>query len=88
MSNAYTTKNYIAHGGDEWVIGGKLTFLPGAVIEGGDFGEAGEGNIAQLPYIANSQATNVAGELQCAAGRAAGCRADGGRDRRHGERAY
>ena len=61
MSNAYTTKNYIAHGGDEWVIGGKLTFLPGAVIEGGDFGEAGDGNVVQLPFIANSQATNVAG---------------------------
>lgn len=32
MSN--TARNYHAHGGSEWVIGGKLTFLPGAVVEG------------------------------------------------------
>ena len=30
------THNYFAQGGNELVIGGKLTFLPGAVIEGGD----------------------------------------------------
>ena len=29
------THNYFAQGGNELVIGGKLTFLPGAVIEGG-----------------------------------------------------
>jgi len=28
------TRNYHAHGGDEWVIGGKLTFLPDATVEG------------------------------------------------------
>ena len=28
------TKNYAAHGGNEWVIGGKLTILPGAQVEG------------------------------------------------------
>ncbi len=28
------TKNYAAHGGNEWVIGGKLTILPGAQLEG------------------------------------------------------
>ena len=33
MSN---TKNYFAHGGNELVIGGKLTFLPGATVEGGE----------------------------------------------------
>ena len=33
MSN---TRNYMAHGGDELVIGGKLTFLPGAVVEGAE----------------------------------------------------
>ena len=32
MSN---TRNYMAHGGDELVIGGKLTFLPGATVEVG-----------------------------------------------------
>ena len=31
---SYTTKNYAAHGGEEWVIGGKLTILEGAVVEG------------------------------------------------------
>lgn len=30
----YQTKNYTAHGGRETVIGGKLTFLPGATVEG------------------------------------------------------
>ena len=33
MSN---TKNYFAHGGNELVIGGKITFLPGATVEGGE----------------------------------------------------
>ena len=28
------TRNYHAHGGNEWVVGGKLTILPGAVVEG------------------------------------------------------
>ena len=31
MSN---TKNYFAHGGNELVIGGKLTFLPSATVKG------------------------------------------------------
>ena len=26
----HTARNYHAHGGSEWVVGGKLTFLPGA----------------------------------------------------------
>lgn len=30
----YTTRNYQAHGGNEWVIGGKLTFLETAETEG------------------------------------------------------
>ena len=36
------THNYFAQGGNELVIGGKLTFLPGAIIEGGDdlFGQS------------------------------------------------
>ena len=32
---SYQGKNYRAQGGDEWVIGGKLTFLQGAEITGG-----------------------------------------------------
>ena len=59
MSN--TTKNYHAHGGSEWVIGGKLTFLPGATVEGGDglFDGAGDG-FAVMPNQAASEATTVA----------------------------
>ena len=30
----YNCKNYTAHGGNETIIGGKLTFLPGAQVEG------------------------------------------------------
>ena len=32
--NKYQPRNYTAHGGKETVIGGKLTFLPGAEVEG------------------------------------------------------
>ena len=31
-----STRNFHAHGGNEWVVGGKLTFLPGAVVEGAE----------------------------------------------------
>jgi hypothetical protein len=34
MSDTYNTRNYAAHGGVEWVIGGKLTVLEGATVEG------------------------------------------------------
>lgn len=34
MSNTYNTRNYAAHGGGEWVIGGKLTILEGAEVTG------------------------------------------------------
>ena len=54
------THNYFAHGGNELVIGGKLTFLPGAAIEGGDdlFGLSEP--VAQIAYIADSEATTIA----------------------------
>ena len=32
----FSTRNYFAHGGNELVIGGKLTFLPGATVEGAE----------------------------------------------------
>ena len=32
MANTYNTKNYFAHGGEQLVIGGKLTFLEGAEV--------------------------------------------------------
>lgn len=48
-----------AHGAKS-VIGGKLTFLPGATIEGGDdlFGQSE--SAAQIAYIADSEATTIA----------------------------
>lgn len=58
---SYTTSNYMAHGGNELVIGGKLTFLPGATIEGTDtLSEALSDSSPKLPYIANSTASTVA----------------------------
>lgn len=36
MSDTHVTRNYFAHGGNELVIGGKLTFLTGATVEGGE----------------------------------------------------
>ena len=55
-----SARNYFAHGGNELVIGGKLTFLPGATIEGGDdlFGQSEP--VAQIAYIADSEATTIA----------------------------
>jgi len=34
MSETYNARNYAAHGGGEWVIGGKLTVLEGATVTG------------------------------------------------------
>ena len=48
-----------AHGAKS-VIGGKLTFLPGATVEGGDglFGQSEPA--AQIAYMADSEATTIA----------------------------
>jgi len=56
-----TTRNYHAHGGNEWVVGGKLTFLPGATVEGAE----GVLNLPAaaatiLPNLPASEATTVA----------------------------
>lgn len=55
-----SARNYFAHGGGELVIGGKLTFLPGATVEGGDdlFGQSEPA--AQIAYMADSEATTIA----------------------------
>ena len=53
------TRNYHAHGGGEWVIGGKLTFLPGATIEGAE-GLFDVPISAQIPSIPASTATTMA----------------------------
>ncbi len=47
MANTYNSKNYAAHGGEEWVIGGKLTFLEGAEVE--NFPGGGGGGSYTLP---------------------------------------
>ena len=47
MPNTHITKNYMAHGGGELVIGGKLTFLDGAEVE--NFPGGGGGGSYTLP---------------------------------------
>lgn len=54
-----STRNYHAHGGNEWIVGGKLTFLPGAVVEGAE-GLFDPTPAAKLPFVAESEATTVA----------------------------
>ena len=57
----HTARNFHAHGGAEWVIGGKLTFLPGATVEGAEgLFDLPHGGESSLPYIADSEATTVA----------------------------
>lgn len=55
-----SARNYFAHGGGELVIGGKLTFLPGATVEGGDdlFGQSE--SVPQAAYVPDSEATTIA----------------------------
>ena len=54
MPDTHNTKNFMAHGGNELVIGGKLTILPGAVVEGLDGGGGGGGNGYTLPAATTS----------------------------------
>jgi hypothetical protein len=62
------TRNFHAHGGNEWVVGGKLTFLPGAMVEGlrealaaGESEEMGGAQTpSQVPHIPDSTATSAA----------------------------
>ena len=61
MSENRSTKNYFAHGGNELVVGGKLTFLPGATVEGAEglFDLPSGADGASLPFLADSTATTV-----------------------------
>ena len=61
MSDAHNTRNYFAHGGSELVIGGRLTFLPGASVEGADglFDLSTGCGVAQLPALPDSEASTV-----------------------------
>ena len=54
MPDTHNTKNFMAHGGNELVIGGKLTFLEGAVVEGL------ESVMPKAENIEDSTATTVA----------------------------
>ena len=54
------THNYFANGGNELVIGGKLTFLPGAIIEGGDDLFTPSLPFDQIAYVPDSEATTIA----------------------------
>lgn len=56
----FATRNYFAHGGNELVIGGKLTFLPGATVEGAE-GLLDMPDKAQAPAVEDSKATTAAG---------------------------
>ncbi len=62
MPNTSNTKNYFAHGGNELVLGGKVTILSGATIEGAEglFDRLPENASPPLPFQANSTATSVA----------------------------
>lgn len=57
----HVTRNYHAHGGNEWIVGGKLTFLPGATVEGGEglFGDVAP-SFTQMPNQPASTATTIA----------------------------
>ena len=63
MPNTHVTKNYFAHGGDTLVIGGKLTFLEGATVEGGEglFDSAPGEGAPVMAYQADSTATSASG---------------------------
>lgn len=54
MPDTHNTRNFMAHGGNELVIGGKLTFLEGAEVEGL------EGVMPKAENIVDSTATTVA----------------------------
>ena len=59
MPNTHNTKNFFSHGGNELVIGGKLTFLDGAEVENFPSG-TGSGSVTPAVYVADSEASTVA----------------------------
>ena len=58
MPDTHNTKNFMAHGGNELVIGGKLTFLEGAEVEG--FADIVAGALTPAANVPASEATSVA----------------------------
>ena len=60
MPNTHITKNFFAHGGNELIIGGKLTFLDGAEVENFPGSTNGAAASGTAPDVADSEATTVA----------------------------
>ena len=60
MPNTHVTKNYFAHGGNELVIGGRITFLDGAEVENFPGSTSGKVASGTASYVADSEATTVA----------------------------
>ena len=60
MPNTHVTKNFFAHGGNDLVIGGKLTFLEGATVEGGEglFDSGNDNGFTPAAYQADSAASS------------------------------
>ena len=57
----YNGKNYMAPGGDEWIIGGKLTVAEGGAIDGMPAATTTKvGGVKQAAAVADSTATSVA----------------------------
>lgn len=56
MPDTHNTKNFMAHGGNELVIGGKLTFLEGAEVEGLEL----DGILEKAANIPASEASTIA----------------------------
>lgn len=57
----YNGKNYMAPGGDEWIIGGKLTVAEGGAIDGMPAATTNKvGGVKQAAAVADSTATSVA----------------------------
>ncbi len=55
MPDTHITKNFFTDNGDELVIGGKLTVLEGATVEG-----LAGGSVTPAAAVADSEATTVA----------------------------
>ena len=60
MPNTHITKNYFSHGGDELVIGGKITFLDGAEVINFPGSSGSSSQALPAAYVADSEATSVA----------------------------
>lgn len=60
----YNAKNYQAQGGNEWVIGGKLTVKEGAEIEGFPYFSPAENQVDSVAEDINALVTDFNSLLQ------------------------